>query len=144
MPVIEDALSQMDPSFMLFLFLPALIFESAFSTDWHTFVIQLPKILIMALPIMGIAIYLTALVMFYLLNGSSGNDKVMPWEACILFGAIVSATDPVAVVSLLKELGAPKQLATMIEGESLLNDGTAYVVFLIAKDLLTGNALPQL
>jgi len=65
----------------------------------------------------------------------------MPWAACILFGAIVSATDPVAVVSLLKELGAPKQLATMIEGESLLNDGTAYVVFLIAKDMLTGKCL---
>jgi NhaP-type Na+/H+ or K+/H+ antiporter len=96
----------------------------------------------MAVPIMGIAIYLTALVMFYLLNGTGVAE--MPWNACILFGAIVSATDPVAVVSLLKELGAPKQLATMIEGESLLNDGTAYVVFLIAKDLLQGKCIPPL
>jgi NhaP-type Na+/H+ or K+/H+ antiporter len=142
MTVIEDAITKMDPSFMLFLFLPALIFESAFSTDWHTFTVQLPKIIIMAVPIMGIAIYLTALIMFYLLNGTGAAE--MPFEACILFGAIVSATDPVAVVSLLKELGAPKQLATMIEGESLLNDGTAFVVFLIAKDLLLGKCIPPL
>lgn len=46
-----------------------------------------------------------------------------------IFGAMLSATDPVAVVALLKELGASKKLATMIEGESLMNDGTAVVVF---------------
>ena len=47
------------------------------------------------------------------------------WLASMLFGAVVSATDPVAVVALLKELGASKKLGTLIEGESLLNDGTA-------------------
>lgn len=55
-----------------------------------------------------------------------------------MFGAIVSATDPVAVVALLKELGASKTLSMLIEGESLLNDGTAMVVFLIMKDIVTG------
>jgi NhaP-type Na+/H+ or K+/H+ antiporter len=52
----------------------------------------------------------------------------------LLYGAIISATDPVAVVALLKELGAPKQLSTLIEGESLLNDGTAMVAFYILLD----------
>lgn len=55
-----------------------------------------------------------------------------------MYGAIISATDPVAVVSLLKELGASKRLSTMIEGESLLNDGTAFVVFLVLLDFVTG------
>ena len=56
----------------------------------------------------------------------------------MLFGSIVSATDPVAVVVLLKELGASKRLSTLIEGESLLNDGTAMVVFLVLLDLVKG------
>jgi NhaP-type Na+/H+ or K+/H+ antiporter len=58
-----------------------------------------------------------------------------------MYGSIVSATDPVAVVALLKELGASKRLATMIEGESLLNDGTAMVVFLVLIDMVEGNPL---
>lgn len=55
-----------------------------------------------------------------------------------MYGSIISATDPVAVVCLLKELGASKRLSTMIEGESLLNDGTAMVVFLIILDFVEG------
>ena len=53
------------------------------------------------------------------------------WEASLMYGSIISATDPVAVVALLNTLGASKRISTMIEGESLLNDGTAMVVFLI-------------
>ena len=58
-----------------------------------------------------------------------------------MFGSIVSATDPVAVVALLKELGASRRLATLIEGESLLNDGTAMVVFLVLFDIVEGKEL---
>lgn len=50
-----------------------------------------------------------------------------------MFGALISATDPVAVVALLKDVGASKRLGTIIEGESLLNDGSAFVLFLIFK-----------
>ena len=53
------------------------------------------------------------------------------WEPAMLVGGILSATDPVAVVALLKELGVKKSLATLIEAESLLNDGTAVVVYSI-------------
>jgi NhaP-type Na+/H+ or K+/H+ antiporter len=48
-----------------------------------------------------------------------------------MFGAILSATDPVAVVALLKEVGVSKRFSTLIEGESLLNDGTAMAVFAV-------------
>lgn len=58
-------------------------------------------------------------------------------HACLL-GAILSATDPVAVVALLKELGASKRLSTLIEGESLVNDGTAMVMYLVVYDFTTG------
>jgi len=107
------------------LFMPALIFESAFSADFHTFSMQLPKILLMALPMLLAATFLTACTMYYMLD----YQVDMSFTACVLFGAIVSATDPVAVVALLKELGVSKRIGTLIEGESLLNDGTAMVVF---------------
>ena len=51
------------------------------------------------------------------------------WWVCLVFGAIMSATDPVAVVALLKDIGASERLGTMMEGESLFNDGTAIVLF---------------
>jgi NhaP-type Na+/H+ or K+/H+ antiporter len=60
------------------------------------------------------------------------DDSVgFSWDAALMYGSIISATDPVAVVSLLNTLGASKRITTMIEGESLLNDGTAMVLFLI-------------
>jgi NhaP-type Na+/H+ or K+/H+ antiporter len=65
-------------------------------------------------------------------------DGEFTWNAALLYGSIISATDPVAVVALLKELGASKRLATMIEGESLLNDGTAMVVFLVLIEIVEG------
>jgi len=80
------------------------------------------------------ATFLTALTMYYVLNYRANDD--MSFTACILFGAIISATDPVAVVALLKELGISKRIGTLIEGESLLNDGTAMVVFSIATKLV--------
>ena len=55
------------------------------------------------------------------------------WFTALTFGSMMSATDPVAVVALLRELGASKRLSLLIEGESLLNDGTAMVVFVVFK-----------
>ena len=67
-----------------------------------------------------------------------GYDENFSFEAAIMFGALISATDPVAVVSLLKDLGASRTLSTMIEGESLFNDGTAYVMFSVTLELVKG------
>lgn len=61
------------------------------------------------------------------------------FSAAIMFGAIISATDPVAVVALLKEVGASWRLATLIEGESLLNDGTAMVMFAVMQGIVEGS-----
>lgn len=81
---------------------------------------------------------LSALMMRYILGYT---DPEFPWSAALLYGSIISATDPVAVVCLLKELGASKRLATMIEGESLFNDGTAMVVFLVLVEFVEGKSL---
>ena len=128
------AWSQMDPHLILMIFLPALIFESAFNSDWHIFKHELWKVLIMAGPMLVISTGLTALVIYYVL----GYQGEFTFEAALMLGAILSATDPVAVVALLKELGASRRLATLIEGESLLNDGTAMVLFLVLFDIVEG------
>jgi NhaP-type Na+/H+ or K+/H+ antiporter len=91
----------------------------------------------MAGPMLVLATVLSALMMRYIL-GYTGEE--FPFSAALLFGSIISATDPVAVVCLLKELGASKRLSTMIEGESLLNDGTAMVVFLVVLDIVEGKS----
>ena len=83
---------------------------------------------------------LSAIMMYYILGYNDldeGNDEHhFSMKAALLYGAIISATDPVAVVALLKQLGASKQLSTMIEGESLLNDGTAMVLFFVILDMI--------
>lgn len=126
--------SQISPQLLLLLFLPALIFESAFNSDWHTFKVSLPQVLLLAGPMLLLETFLSALMMRYIL-GYAGE---FTWSAALMFGAIISATDPVAVVALLKELGASRRLSTVIEGESLLNDGTAMVLFLVLLDIVQG------
>ena len=66
------------------------------------------------------------------------HGSLWTWNAACTLGAILAATDPVAVVSALTTLGAPKKLSLIIDGESLMNDGSAMVVFLIFFEMLNG------
>ncbi|MCZ6757797.1 MAG: sodium:proton antiporter [Bacteroidetes bacterium] len=62
----------------------------------------------------------------------------LPFMYCLLFGALISPTDPIAVIGILKSAGAPKSLETKISGESLFNDGVGVVVFIVVLELATG------
>jgi NhaP-type Na+/H+ or K+/H+ antiporter len=119
----------MSPTLVLGVFLPILIFASGFSLDWHTVKRLKWQVLLLAGPGVIVGTILTAVVFKYVVPASVIPD--INWNEALLYGAIFSATDPVAVVAVLKEVGASKDLGTLIEGESLLNDGTAYVFFII-------------
>jgi NhaP-type Na+/H+ or K+/H+ antiporter len=132
-----EEISSIDPHLFFLIFLPPLIFESAFSIDWHIIKAEIVQILILAGPGLVINAFVTAAVMRFVLM----YDGAFTFEAAVMFGALISATDPVAVVSLLKDLGASRTLSTLIEGESLINDGTAFVLFTITLDLVKGESL---
>eukprot|EP00756_Hemistasia_phaeocysticola_P005110 Hpha_TRINITY_DN13178_c0_g1::TRINITY_DN13178_c0_g1_i2::g.113913::m.113913 len=123
-----EHLSEIDPHLMFYIFLPLLIFESAFATEYHVFKKVVWHALFLAGPGLITSSFLTALVAKFAFNAYQWS-----WVTCLLFGCMLSATDPVAVVALLKELGAAPTISALIEGESLLNDGTAIVFFNIFK-----------
>lgn len=114
---------QLTPDIVFFLFLPALLFESAFNLNARQLVRDLVPVLILAVPALLISTAFIAVGLWFFLE--------MDFILALLFGALISATDPVAVISLFKELGAPERLTILVEGESLLNDATAIVVFKI-------------
>ncbi len=126
-----------DPHVILFVFLPTLIFEAAFAMDVHTFKKSVGNASILAIPGILIAMILTGALAIGIDMAGIGLSG-WGWPIALMFGAVVSATDPVAVVSLLKTLGASKKLGTLIEGESLLNDGTAIVLFMVFLAGITG------
>ena len=122
--LISDTFTQVghiDPHLILFLFLPTLIFESAYTMEPHLFFRIAPQVTLLAVVGLIISMLLTALTASWLLSWGIGT--------ALLFGALICATDPVAVVALLKEKSSRKRLETLVEGESLLNDGTAIVFF---------------
>lgn len=126
-----DVISSIDPHLILLLFLPTLIFESAFAMETHLFKRMFSQIAILAVPGLILTTCLTALF------ASVFFPWQWSWSICFLFAALISATDPVAVVSLLKDVSSRKRLETLIEGESLLNDGTAIVLFTLFFGLVT-------
>ena len=74
--------------------------------------------------------------------GLSAAETPIPLIAALMFGALICATDPIAVIAMLGELGVSKRLGVLIEGESLLNDGTSIVLFtvLLFNRVLSGTA----
>ncbi|MBW2467210.1 MAG: cation:proton antiporter, partial [Deltaproteobacteria bacterium] len=90
--------------------------------------------IILGLATAGVVIstFLVALMSWWLLNFLGLN---LPWIYCLLFGALISPTDPIAVLGILKKTGTPKSLEIKIVGESLFNDGVGVVIFLILLDV---------
>ncbi len=118
-------------------FLPGLLFEAAFHIEIKQFWRNRFAVTSLALPGVVAAIALTAIILTPVANLLQFVQG-FTWKYALVFGAIISATDPIAVVAIFKSLGVPKRLAVLLEGESLLNDGTAIVFFTLSVALVTG------
>lgn len=121
-----------DPDLLLAVFLPALLFESSFSMEVH----QIKRCIAQMVLLAGPGVLISTFALGAALKLSFPYD--WNWKTSLLLGGLLSATDPVAVVALLKELGASKKLSTIIEGESLMNDGTAIVVYQLFFQMVLG------
>jgi CPA1 family monovalent cation:H+ antiporter len=108
------------PHLILVLFLPPLLFEAALHIEATALRKTLLPIGLLAIP----GVLLTAGLVGALVHWGVGLE----WSAALLFGAIVAATDPIAVLAIFQRLGVPHDLAVLVEGESLFNDGTAVVL----------------
>jgi CPA1 family monovalent cation:H+ antiporter len=116
------------PELLFFIFLPTLIFESAFNIPIKHLSDDAPIISILSVISLIVSALLIALGMDWVFTWI-GMD--MPFIVSLIFGSIISATDPVAVLALFKEYGAPRRLSLIFEGESIFNDGTGVALFLV-------------
>ncbi len=112
-------------------FLPPLVFEAALFINWRDLKKDLPVVALLATMGVLLAAAVTAIGMHYALHWE--------WGSAIVFGALISATDPVSVIATFKEAGVRGRLRLLIEAESLMNDGTAAVAFVAALGVLAGN-----
>ncbi|NHN59532.1 MULTISPECIES: sodium:proton antiporter [Halorussus] len=126
---------------ILLVFLPPLLFEGAATTDLEHFRTNLTHILVLAVVGLIAAILLLGVVGHYAFG--------FPLLVALLFAAMILPTDPVSVLALFEELGAPERLSVLVEGESLVNDGVGVVIFttlyaLVLQSTRAGTDLAEL
>ncbi len=127
-PVIPETPLTRDLIFLAFL--PPLVFEAAIQIEWGRLRRNLSVVLVLA----TLGVLISAAVTTVGLHYSAG----WRWQAAMLFGVLIAATDPVSVIATFKEVGVRGRLRLLVEAESLFNDGTAAVFFVIALTITTG------
>lgn len=126
---------QIPKNIILGLLVPPLVFEAAFHINLNELRRDLLPILAWAVP----GVVLTMVLVGWVVSKGIG----IPLPYGLIFGAMIAATDPVAVIALFHTIGAPRRLQLLLEGESLLNDGTAIVLFgMVTEIVLTGSFSP--
>jgi CPA1 family monovalent cation:H+ antiporter len=121
---------------VLFVFLPPLIFEAAWNINPAALRRTAARIALLALP--GVVLVAGSIGFGIALTGQ------LPLASAIVLGAIVSATDPVAVIAIFRRLHVPGDLLTLVEGESIANDGVAIVLYVFAVGFASGNVADAL
>ncbi len=122
---------ELSSELILALLVPPLIFEATLNLEWRILRQNLLPILMLAL--VGTLTGTFIVAGLILMTGRYFIPSLeLPFAAAIAFGALISATDPVAVIALFRDLGVSKRLAILVEGESLFNDGIAIVIFNLA------------
>lgn len=116
---------------IFYVFLPLLIFQAAFSIDIEACRQYWLPVLLLALPLMLLAMFVSG----WLIYRGIAHPTGFPFIAALLTAVLLAATDPAAVVGMMRRLGAPKRLCILLEGESLLNDAMAIVGFTVILQL---------
>ncbi len=116
------------PQSVIFIFLPPLLFEMTLAVDIRK--------LRQDLVIVGVMAVVAVVAATIAIGGFLSLFSGLPLLACLLLGAAVSTTDPAAVVSTFRRIGAPRRLLVVLEGESLLNDAAAIALFTLLVDLI--------
>jgi monovalent cation:H+ antiporter, CPA1 family len=109
------------PNLILAVLVPPLVFEAAFHINYNDLRRNLAPILAFAVP----GVLVTTILVGFIISRGVG----LPITHALIFGTVISATDPISVVALFRRLGVPRRLQLLLEGESLFNDGTAIVIF---------------
>lgn len=130
----SDASTHLSHDLIFQTLLPPLIFEAAFHLKWK----ELKPILVPVLLLATAGVLLSCAVTTGLLLVFSG----LSLSACLIIGAVMSATDPVSVLALLKEAKLPSRIHKLLEAESLFNDGTASILFMIIPLVIAGHSSP--
>jgi CPA1 family monovalent cation:H+ antiporter len=115
----------LDSHLVFFLFLPPILFAAAYFTSWRDFKNNLRPISLLAIGLVLFTTFMVAFVMRLLI-------PAMSWPVAIVLGAMISPPDASAATSITRKLGIPRRLVTIIEGESLVNDATALVLYRLA------------
>ncbi len=115
---------------VIFVFLPALVFEAAWNVNAASLRRNWLAVTVLAIP----GVIVTA----FLVASGLALTGLLPFVPALLLGAILAATDPIAVIAVFRRLDVPLELATIVEGESLFNDGAAIVLYGVVVELLTG------
>src|SRR4051794_16577494 len=119
------------------LFLPGLVFEAAYNIHVRELRASWKTITGLAVPGVIAAIALTAAIMTMVFRLVGLEPELTP-QSMVVFAALVAATDPIAVVSLFRKLGVPPRLTTIVEAESLFNDGTSIVALSLVLSYVGG------
>src|SRR3954452_7440402 len=123
---------ELDPELVLVVFLPPLLYSAAFFASLRDLRYDLRTISMLAIGLVIATACAVAVVAHAMIDG-------LPWAAAFALGAIVAPTDPLAAIEIGGRLGLPRRLSTVIEGESLINDGTALVIYRVAVGAVAGS-----
>ncbi|HKN27435.1 MAG TPA: cation:proton antiporter [Roseiarcus sp.] len=118
----------------IYVFLPLLVFEAAFTSDVRRIIEDAAPILMLAV----VATVITAVIVGLALWPFAGMSLVV----CLLLGAVISTTDPAAVIALFRDVGAPARLTRLVAGESLLNDAAAIVLYAVLLGIIVSGRRP--
>ncbi len=122
------------PESVVALLIPGLVFEAAYRLDGDDLRRTSAGVALLAIP----GVFVTAAIVAAVLVTTTS----MSLQGAVLVGAMVSATDPIATVSTMRSLRAPRRLVTLVDAESLFNDGTAAVLFVVALTAMSGHTTP--